>query len=240
MRRGGRRHPGQHPLHPTEHDLLPRPVDRDDIFMVLVGGLGTFEGPIIGAIILFVLQDQFGNGGVWYLVGLGATAILFALFVPRGDLGTTRTASTSRWPRSATGFAVNRRWPRRMDPRETRQIRRRCQRMRCRHDHHGRCRRREGGPFSLRQSSPAGADYSLGGHGLSERIVATDDVDAIDHAVHDAESGAVIKLVLRMAQAQREESDKWPRPRFAPSRRTTTTSSAVRGSRHRQARRSTT
>lgn len=58
------------------------------IFMVLVGGLGTFEGPIVGAVILFVLQDQFGNGGVWYLVGLGATAILFALFVPRGIWGT--------------------------------------------------------------------------------------------------------------------------------------------------------
>ena len=58
------------------------------IFMVLVGGLGTFEGPIIGAIILFVLQDQFGNGGVWYFVGLGATAILFALFLPRGIWGT--------------------------------------------------------------------------------------------------------------------------------------------------------
>jgi branched-chain amino acid transport system permease protein len=26
------------------------------IFMVLVGGLGTFEGPIVGAIILFVVQ----------------------------------------------------------------------------------------------------------------------------------------------------------------------------------------
>ncbi len=58
------------------------------IFMVLVGGLGTFEGPIIGAVILFLLQDQFGNGGVWYLVGLGTTAILFALFLPRGIWGT--------------------------------------------------------------------------------------------------------------------------------------------------------
>ena len=58
------------------------------IFMVLVGGLGTFEGPIVGAVILFVLQDQFGNGGVWYLVGLGTTAILFALFLPRGIWGT--------------------------------------------------------------------------------------------------------------------------------------------------------
>lgn len=58
------------------------------IFMVLVGGLGTFEGPVIGAVILFLLQDQFGNGGVWYLVGLGTTAILFALFLPRGIWGT--------------------------------------------------------------------------------------------------------------------------------------------------------
>ncbi len=58
------------------------------IFMVLVGGLGTFEGPVLGAVILFVLQDQFGNGGVWYFVGLGAAAVLFALFLPRGIWGT--------------------------------------------------------------------------------------------------------------------------------------------------------
>ena len=41
------------------------------IFMVLVGGLGTFEGPILGAIVFFVIQNQFGDQGVWYLVGLG-------------------------------------------------------------------------------------------------------------------------------------------------------------------------
>jgi len=58
------------------------------IFMALVGGLGTFEGPIIGAIIFFVIQDQYGDQGVWYLVGLGASAILFALLVPRGIWGT--------------------------------------------------------------------------------------------------------------------------------------------------------
>jgi branched-chain amino acid transport system permease protein len=57
------------------------------IFMVLVGGLGTFEGPIIGAIVLYFIQQQFGNDGTWYLIGLGATAILFALFLPRGIWG---------------------------------------------------------------------------------------------------------------------------------------------------------
>ena len=58
------------------------------IFMVLVGGLGTFEGPIVGAVVLFAIQNEWADNGVWYLVGLGATAILFALLVPRGIWGT--------------------------------------------------------------------------------------------------------------------------------------------------------
>jgi branched-chain amino acid transport system permease protein len=57
------------------------------IFMVLVGGLGTFEGPIIGAVVLFLIQNQFSDSGVWYLVGLGATAMVFALFLPQGIWG---------------------------------------------------------------------------------------------------------------------------------------------------------
>jgi branched-chain amino acid transport system permease protein len=58
------------------------------IFMVLVGGLGTFEGPILGAILLFAIQTIFTQGGPWYLVGLGATAALVALVLPRGLWGT--------------------------------------------------------------------------------------------------------------------------------------------------------
>ena len=58
------------------------------IFMVLVGGLGTYEGPVLGAIVFFVIQDQWGDQGAWYLVGLGIAAIVFALFVPKGIWGT--------------------------------------------------------------------------------------------------------------------------------------------------------
>jgi branched-chain amino acid transport system permease protein len=58
------------------------------LFMALVGGLGTFEGPIIGAVIFFVLEDRFGSAGVWYLVGLGVAATLFSLLLPRGLWGT--------------------------------------------------------------------------------------------------------------------------------------------------------
>jgi branched-chain amino acid transport system permease protein len=57
------------------------------IFMVLVGGLGTFEGPILGAILLFAVQTIFTQGGPLYLVGLGTTAAVFALLLPRGLWG---------------------------------------------------------------------------------------------------------------------------------------------------------
>ncbi len=58
------------------------------IFMVLVGGLGTFEGPILGAVIFFAIETWFGSTGVWYLILLGATALVFALLLPRGLWGT--------------------------------------------------------------------------------------------------------------------------------------------------------
>lgn len=57
------------------------------ILMALVGGLGTFEGPILGALLFFLVQDQFGESGVAYMAGLGTAAILFALFMPRGVWG---------------------------------------------------------------------------------------------------------------------------------------------------------
>ena len=57
------------------------------IFMVLVGGIGTFEGPVLGAVLFFALETGFGATGVWYLIGLGAAAIGFALFAPRGLWG---------------------------------------------------------------------------------------------------------------------------------------------------------
>jgi branched-chain amino acid transport system permease protein len=57
------------------------------IFMALVGGLGTFEGAILGAVIFFLIEAWFGGAGVWYLVGLGATALLCSMFLPRGIWG---------------------------------------------------------------------------------------------------------------------------------------------------------
>ena len=57
------------------------------IFIVLLGGLGTFEGPVLGALVLFGVQQEFANQGSWYLVGLGAVAIVVTLLFPRGLWG---------------------------------------------------------------------------------------------------------------------------------------------------------
>ncbi len=57
------------------------------LFMVLVGGLGSYLGPIIGAVLLFALQELFGDFGAWYLAGIGVVAIGFALYAPRGVVG---------------------------------------------------------------------------------------------------------------------------------------------------------
>jgi branched-chain amino acid transport system permease protein len=57
------------------------------IFMVLVGGIGRFEGPILGAIIFFFIELWFGSAGVWYLIVLGMTALVFSLFLPKGIWG---------------------------------------------------------------------------------------------------------------------------------------------------------
>ncbi|WP_349434999.1 branched-chain amino acid ABC transporter permease [Pararhizobium sp. A13] len=57
------------------------------IFMVLVGGIGKFEGAILGAVLFFIIETFFGALGVWYLIGLGATAVIFSLYLPRGLWG---------------------------------------------------------------------------------------------------------------------------------------------------------
>ncbi|WP_062530742.1 branched-chain amino acid ABC transporter permease [Demequina rhizosphaerae] len=60
------------------------------IFMVLIGGIGTLEGPIIGAVIYYVMDLYFSQMGLWYLVVLGILAIAVTLFLPRGIWGELR------------------------------------------------------------------------------------------------------------------------------------------------------
>jgi len=57
------------------------------IFMVVIGGVGTIEGPIIGAIIFWGLREVLADYGSLYLILLGIIAIVFALFFRGGVWG---------------------------------------------------------------------------------------------------------------------------------------------------------
>ncbi len=57
------------------------------IFAVVIGGLGTVEGPIVGAIIFFALQQLLADYGTWYLVLFGVLAAIVVVFARRGVWG---------------------------------------------------------------------------------------------------------------------------------------------------------
>jgi len=57
------------------------------IFVVIIGGVGTIEGPIIGVIVFYALQHYLADFGTWYLILLGALAIVTMLFAPKGIWG---------------------------------------------------------------------------------------------------------------------------------------------------------
>lgn len=58
------------------------------IFIVVIGGLGTIEGPIIGAVLFILLQNCLSSYGPWYLIILGLVGIGVMLLAPQGLWGT--------------------------------------------------------------------------------------------------------------------------------------------------------
>jgi branched-chain amino acid transport system permease protein len=57
------------------------------IFIAVIGGIGTIEGPIIGTILFFLLREMLADLGTIYLMVLGAVAILIMLRAPKGLWG---------------------------------------------------------------------------------------------------------------------------------------------------------
>ncbi len=60
------------------------------IFIVVIGGIGTIEGPIIGTLIFFALRETLADLGTLYLMVLGAVAIAVMLKAPNGVWGFLR------------------------------------------------------------------------------------------------------------------------------------------------------
>jgi branched-chain amino acid transport system permease protein len=61
------------------------------IFIVVIGGIGTIEGPIIGTIVFFLLRETLADLGTTYLLILGLVAIIVMLRAPKGLWGFVRS-----------------------------------------------------------------------------------------------------------------------------------------------------
>ena len=57
------------------------------IFMVVIGGIGTLEGPFIGMLVFIVLRELLADYGAYYLILMGAIAIIVMLKAPSGIWG---------------------------------------------------------------------------------------------------------------------------------------------------------
>jgi branched-chain amino acid transport system permease protein len=60
------------------------------IFIAVLGGIGTLEGPILGTAVYFLLREFFSDYGAWYFVALGVIAIATMVFAPSGAWGFVR------------------------------------------------------------------------------------------------------------------------------------------------------
>ncbi len=57
------------------------------IFVVIIGGIGTIEGPVIGALVYFFLREWLADFGTWYIITLGSVAIAVMVWAPEGLWG---------------------------------------------------------------------------------------------------------------------------------------------------------
>lgn len=54
------------------------------IIIAVLGGIGTLEGPILGALVYFTLREWAAQYGAWYFIGLGLLAIVTMVAAPGG------------------------------------------------------------------------------------------------------------------------------------------------------------
>jgi branched-chain amino acid transport system permease protein len=71
-------------------------VSGEAVFMILLGGIGVFFGPLVGAITLLLLNDVVTRVTEHYSLVLGIIIVMFALGLRKGLLGFIVTAWSKR------------------------------------------------------------------------------------------------------------------------------------------------
>jgi branched-chain amino acid transport system permease protein len=77
-------------------DVLGIPRSVDGLVMVLLGGLQTLTGPIVGAAVLTMIQDTLARHTEFWRAIVGVTILAVALLFPRGIVGSLRELATIR------------------------------------------------------------------------------------------------------------------------------------------------
>ncbi len=60
------------------------------VFICIIGGVGTIEGPVVGAVIYVLLQEFLAHYPGWSNIILGIIAILIIIYMPDGIVGTIK------------------------------------------------------------------------------------------------------------------------------------------------------
>ena len=71
-------------------DLMVWTESGEFIISVMIGGLGTLVGPIIGGVFFTLLREKVSSVVDWYFLVIGAVLVVIVLFMPRGLLGLRR------------------------------------------------------------------------------------------------------------------------------------------------------
>ncbi|HEV8471458.1 MAG TPA: branched-chain amino acid ABC transporter permease [Methylomirabilota bacterium] len=82
-------------------DLMLWTESGEFIISVMIGGLGTLVGPIIGGAFFTILRDKVSSIVDWYFIVIGTVLIVIVLFMPTGLLGLRRLFRRRRWRATA-------------------------------------------------------------------------------------------------------------------------------------------
>ncbi len=82
-------------------DLMLWTESGEFIISVMIGGLGTLVGPIIGGAFFTILRDKVSSYVDWYFIVIGVVLVVIVLFMPRGLLGLRRVLTARPWRASA-------------------------------------------------------------------------------------------------------------------------------------------
>ncbi len=96
---GGALYPGRSAF--ATPDLMLWTVSGELIIMVMIGGLGTLTGPILGGVFFVVLQEKVSSYVSWYFIVIGLVLIFIVLFMPKGLLGFRRMLGFRQWRTTA-------------------------------------------------------------------------------------------------------------------------------------------